>query len=473
MLDPQLLLTVLDRDGDGLLNQAEFDGLAALLPPPQGHALFLLGLVFQQADTSPTDGQLSQAELSVAVDRLKALGQGLVPEASGSPAPAGPSRRLQGEVDTDQAFGAALSLLGVATNFALDGRHTGIRKVADSFLSVFTSNEYALIAPLVVLGVRLAILAGLGCTCWMLALTRQKHEELAMRMESGDWSYLGATHREDLRNSFSTSTTFPGMLVAQAVINLFMATFTIFVAIVLVVTPTVLLIIPGTRPLVLGVLVSLRFPVLAALVKYALKRWVVDRLLVEHGQPVYPAAFSALWVMLVLLNFVQAPFLGVFRYIYLALVSLVRSSYIHTTILSEKYMSLDPGYFAFISLTFTQSSRRNLLRQCFISSLMPQVHRARGEEPQRAASEQRARRLRMRNKLWLAVTLRNNPELRVLRRRKWEKELQSLTGLWGALQGASREDPELEARRKMERQRAKTIAWASAAAEADGGQLHL
>merc|ERR1740121_1702526 len=170
------------------------------------------------------------------------------------------------------------------------------------------------------------------------------------------------------------------MMLAQMIINFAIFCLLVFVGIcVLVVVPIALFVIDGTRPFIVSLLYTISFPLLAILMKVALKALVVDYFLVEHGQPIYPYLFSPLWVVLIVLNFVQAVYAGVFRYLYLVVVAIVQCSFIHTTILPEKYIALDPGYFSFICLTFTQSSRRNLLRRAFITLLMPQVQRLHSE----------------------------------------------------------------------------------------------
>merc|ERR1712242_501252 len=89
-------------------------------------------------------------------------------------------------------------------------------------------------------------------------------------------------------------------------------------------------------------------------------------------------------------------------------------------------------------MSFTQNSRRNLIRRSFITLLMPQVQRLRSKKPSECKKDERDRlaassRLRIRNKFWLAVTLRNNPELRVDRRRQIERETETLGAMWERL----------------------------------------
>merc|ERR1712176_1138981 len=148
----------------------------------------------------------------------------------------------------------------------------------------------------------------------MVYVTKKKYQEFSMNMQRGDRSYHGAGHRRALRNSFSTSTMFPGIFVACLAINFVMTTLVFFIALVLLVTPIVLFALPGTRPLMDSVMAALTFPIISVGFKYILKVVIVDRMLVEHGQPIYPYLFAPLWVILILLNFVQAPFLGAFRY---------------------------------------------------------------------------------------------------------------------------------------------------------------
>merc|ERR1719215_1969490 len=174
---------------------------------------------------------------------------------------------------------------------------------------------------------------------------------------------------------------FPGQFVIQVLSNFFMGSAVFFLLIAIIVTPIVLLILPGTRHLIVSLLETLLLPLIAGSIKLVLKYGVFDRVLVEHGNPAHPQIFSIFWIVFVLLNFVQAPILGLFRYIYLILVALFRCTLIHTSTLNEDWVHLDPGYYSFLALTFTQSSRRNLVRRAFISLLMPQVQRMRTEEP--------------------------------------------------------------------------------------------
>lgn len=345
---------------------------------------------------------------------------------------------------------ALVRLLGFSASTLFDGQQPLLQHHIKRMLWVFNSDEFRIIAPLVILGMRISILGAVFSASYMMLRTKIEHERLTQHIQMGGENYIGSSQKKLLRNSFSVSTSFPGMFIATVVINFLVALLMIFTLLVITITPIVLLILPGTQKFMLGLLGLLRFPILAAVVKYLLKVVVVDYLLVEHGQPVYPQFFAPLWLTLILLNFVQAPFFAVFRWGALVVNATLQSTYMHTCAVSEALMSMDPGYFAFIALTFTQSARRNLVRTCFISALMPQTTRARGEKPKVDQNvdtpekrEERRRRLRIRNKLWVAVTLWNNPELRQSRRISKEREFASLITLWD-----KRSDPEEEERKK-------------------------
>lgn len=439
-MDADSLAIVLDSDGDGI-SPSEFDRISMLFPvemKPQ--ASFISSLIFVQSDTSPRDGRLSNEELKVSLKRVRALrykrksrrrlqeSQGGDTTTTTTPSPSKKDSRLS----------ELMKMLSFAVDMFVEGKLPSFGKYLFLFLNLFKSELFSIILPSIICAMRVSILGAVACANFMMLKTKSEHEKLTQRIQMGDHSYCGGTHRKRLRNSFAASTSFPGLFIATVVINYFVAAFLLFVCMVLLITPPLLLAVPRTRHLVYEGLLVLRYPILAGFAKLVLKRLVVDRLLVSQGQPVYPGLFAPLWLSLLLINFVQAPFLAGSRWALLVIRGTISSTFIHVCAFSESCMFFDPGYQAFISMTFTQSTRRNLVRTCFISAIMPQAQRVRSQCPPQGPdmetreAKERKRRLRVRNKLWVAVTLRNNPSLRQERRVSREQEFGSLTTLWNA-----------------------------------------
>jgi hypothetical protein len=164
------------------------------------------------------------------------------------------------------------------------------------------------------------------------------------------------------------------------------------------------------------------------LVKWILRAIVIDRLLTSGGEIQLPFLFAPAWFILVLLNFVWAVWTVPFRFFGSVIQALYMSSLMDCTVFPEWAIAyFDPGYAAFLALAFTQSNRRNLVRRCFLTLLVPYLHVASPPAPPTWEEvHQRRTRLKVRNKFWVAVTLWNNPELRQYRRRTLEKEAGSL-----------------------------------------------
>eukprot|EP00927_Polykrikos_kofoidii_P078578 TRINITY_DN7538_c0_g1_i18.p1 TRINITY_DN7538_c0_g1~~TRINITY_DN7538_c0_g1_i18.p1 ORF type:complete len:1709 (-),score=174.54 TRINITY_DN7538_c0_g1_i18:395-5521(-) len=454
--DTGLLITFFDQNGDSMLNQSEFNGLATFFPTPHGH--FITDLVFSRADANPKDAQVDTAEFDEAITQLQVLANNLNQEEL-------TGRRLVNDAAEDVPVEVLLTVGGIATRTLIGSETAQMALVSESVLDVLSRDEFSIILPLVILGLRISIVVGLAFSVRVLVKTKDEYEKQSERITTGDRNFIGSSQWESLRNSFSTSASFPSMLVAQTICNIALGTVGFFMLLLLIASPLVISRFESGRRFLRGVISSLVPVIVVAILRSGLKSLVVDRFLVAHGQPVYPGAFSCCWTLLVFLNFANVLFLAPFRYIYIWGVAVVKTCYIHTTILGETSMRFDAGYYAFLSLTFTQSVQRNLLRRCFISLTMPQSHRRFSPEPPPESSEQtdcvlgtknsgfkRSACLRFRNKLWLAVTLTRNPELLALRRRSEEKELHSLDSLWMRFQTVTDQERLRTTRVQIEKQ---------------------
>merc|ERR1712216_117759 len=221
---------------------------------------------------------------------------------------------------------------------------------------------------------------------------------------------------------------------------------------------------------------------MGSIFRVCLKKFVVDKFMTEHGMIKMPALFAPIWFFLVMLGIVQGFILVTYRVIYAFLIGLLKSAVLYDPCTPKDLISSDVGYYAYLTFAYTQSARRNLLRSCFITLLLPQVQRvhwtrevlkdadAEGQQavttwfpvvkfskrdgpgalgaipsiddterkvpmplqwrPFQETRRSRERRLRHRNKLWLCVTLWNNPELRNSRRRPAKQEIETIAALF-------------------------------------------
>merc|ERR1719410_3256105 len=123
----------------------------------------------------------------------------------------------------------------------------------------------------------------------MIWMTRRAHDRLSDLMHKGDRSYQGASQREGLRNSFSSSTVFPGAFAIQVLISLVACMLALFVILQVILTPIVLLVLKSTRHIITDAFMQYLLPlILVFAVKWLIKVLIVDNLLVDHGKPVRP-----------------------------------------------------------------------------------------------------------------------------------------------------------------------------------------
>jgi len=306
---------------------------------------------------------------------------------------------------------------------------TQLAALLDSLFRIAKTDEFRIVAPLVILGTRVSIIGGLFLAINSIYQTTKAFDSMVQKIQGGDKSYSAAGLRNHFRGSFSVSAAFPGCLIVLTLLAFFVGTCMTFVIVVSLVTPVVLFFIETTKPLILRLLETYVYPFLTVFaVKFVLKSVVVDKLLIKDGEIRAPPIFAPLWYVLVMLNIVWAAFTVPARFVFSVFGALYTSTLMHHTVLPEKAVkALDPCYAAFLAMAFTQSNRRNLVRRCFLTLLIPYLHVAfPPAPPTRGEVEQSARRKRIRNKFWVLVTLFNNPELKQYRRRTLQQELDNL-----------------------------------------------
>jgi len=254
-----------------------------------------------------------------------------------------------------------------------------------------------------------------------------------------------------LRNSFSASAYLPGTMWFTIILG-WIACFSVFNA-------------AWT-----GAVVGFHFPsdVMAFLGPYLkymsgtllimlfLRYAVMDCFLTRNGFVTHPRVFTLVWMMLVVINFVIGVSLAVLRVLILWVYTLISGCFLHYSLLDEKLLRGDHGYFAFLSMAYTYYERHNPVKSAFVTVLMPQVHKLYGPKKHSEDDHEEAhstmpttmtvaqRRQRAKNRFALALTLARNPELVQNRREKTRGGLKrSVTLASGSSDEEYSEDKEL------------------------------
>lgn len=258
-------------------------------------------------------------------------------------------------------------------------------------------------------------------------------------MQAGSHEYPGNEDKmltKELRNQFGNSTLFLGLLMSTMVCGWLLAFSLIFVILSVLMLAKLYITLWQLR-------VFLLFLILTKLIIIVLRSVVIDKVLNEDGYVTWPITFSCVYVILMILNFAIGLLASVFRFILLAPALLYRFNTLDDTMVPEFMVSSDPGYYCLLCLTYTSYESMNPICRAFVTSLNKTAHRLYGpsfktaeevrnwdddETSRRTSSEsavepaseeviKRAHRRRvMRNKLWLAILMEQNPSLQPHRR---------------------------------------------------------
>lgn len=177
-----------------------------------------------------------------------------------------------------------------------------------------------------------------------------------------------------------------------------------------------------------------KYILLAMALKKLVQIVLLDWLLVDCGEIVYPNFFSALWFIQLFLNFVIGVSTAAARAVVVVLVAALSCCLVDTSLLPESLVSLDSAYYSLLAMAYTNHERRNPVKLAATTVLNAWAHRVYGPKMQKTAdpsatqSEHAAsvedggdvRRsqalVRARARFCLLLTLHRNPELRSLRR---------------------------------------------------------
>eukprot|EP00746_Dinoflagellata_sp_MGD_P009519 gnl/MRDRNA2_/MRDRNA2_119382_c0_seq1.p1 gnl/MRDRNA2_/MRDRNA2_119382_c0~~gnl/MRDRNA2_/MRDRNA2_119382_c0_seq1.p1 ORF type:complete len:1470 (-),score=288.70 gnl/MRDRNA2_/MRDRNA2_119382_c0_seq1:35-4162(-) len=282
---------------------------------------------------------------------------------------------------------------------------------------LLASDTVGIIIPSVIGGIRLAVLVGTIITLSTAWKVVESHTVIREQMQTGRHEYLGGTHANTFKHaSYASTSAFPGYFVGTSVVTWIISSSVAFLVTVAIVLPIVLLALPGTRPAVVEWMkVTLPLPVVVFAVRtFVLKKGLMDQFLVDNGELRHIILFPPIWFILVLINLIVSTALAIGRFVSCAVFALVSASRVDMTPFPEAFVPLDAAYSSFLSLTSLNQERCNPVRKAFISILNPQCHRTFGPPPLKQSKKQ-CRKTLVRNRFFLALTLRNNPELRELR----------------------------------------------------------
>eukprot|EP00746_Dinoflagellata_sp_MGD_P150838 gnl/MRDRNA2_/MRDRNA2_82612_c0_seq1.p1 gnl/MRDRNA2_/MRDRNA2_82612_c0~~gnl/MRDRNA2_/MRDRNA2_82612_c0_seq1.p1 ORF type:complete len:1005 (+),score=173.82 gnl/MRDRNA2_/MRDRNA2_82612_c0_seq1:125-3016(+) len=259
-----------------------------------------------------------------------------------------------------------------------------------------------------------------------------------VQMQKGDHEYPGndsKTLPKELRNQYGNSTLFLGMLMSTMVCGW------VFVFGLLFSVLSVLMFAELWVKL-WQLKVFLLFLIGTKLIITLLRSVVIDKLLNDQGFITWPICFACVWVVLMILNFAIGLFASVCRFFILIPAILYRFNTLDDTMVPGVLVSIDPGYFSLLSVTYTSYEQMNPICRSFITSLSKTAHRLYApvfmtsaevrnwDEQQSLPStspdntveaappeiiKRSHQRRVMRNKLWLALLLQKNPSLRFYR----------------------------------------------------------
>eukprot|EP00746_Dinoflagellata_sp_MGD_P150839 gnl/MRDRNA2_/MRDRNA2_82612_c0_seq2.p1 gnl/MRDRNA2_/MRDRNA2_82612_c0~~gnl/MRDRNA2_/MRDRNA2_82612_c0_seq2.p1 ORF type:complete len:1192 (+),score=236.72 gnl/MRDRNA2_/MRDRNA2_82612_c0_seq2:323-3577(+) len=264
-----------------------------------------------------------------------------------------------------------------------------------------------------------------------------------VQMQSGQHQYPGnkdGALPEQLRNQYGNSTLFLGMLMSTMVCGWVFVFFLIFVVLSVLMFAELWIQLWQLR-------LFLLFLIATKLIIVFLRNVVIDEILNEKGFITWPMTFASVWVILMILNFAIGLLASICRFFILIPAILYRFNTLDDTMVPDKAVSMDPGYYSLLSLTYTSYEQMNPICRSFITTLNKSAHRLYGpafltsdevrnwdekeqgssgqesaQRPMKSATEQvepappevvkRTHRRRvLRNKLWLAFLLEKNPGL--------------------------------------------------------------
>mmetsp|Transcript_87437 Transcript_87437/g.252457 ORF Transcript_87437/g.252457 Transcript_87437/m.252457 type:complete len:239 (-) Transcript_87437:49-765(-) len=161
----------------------------------------------------------------------------------------------------------------------------------------------------------------------------------------------------------------------------------------------------------------LTYVLLALALKKAIQIVLLDGLLVDDGEVTYPAIFSVFWFIQLVLNYVIGLSLAVARCAVVVLTSAVSCCLIDFSVVPECMIAFDTGYYSFLASVYTHHQNSNPVKSAFLTVVNGgRAHRVYGPasaaEPQ---TKQSSAAQRVRARMWLALTLHNNPELQQYR----------------------------------------------------------
>eukprot|EP00929_Paragymnodinium_shiwhaense_P098345 TRINITY_DN5982_c0_g1_i2.p1 TRINITY_DN5982_c0_g1~~TRINITY_DN5982_c0_g1_i2.p1 ORF type:complete len:1689 (+),score=319.22 TRINITY_DN5982_c0_g1_i2:63-5129(+) len=301
-------------------------------------------------------------------------------------------------------------------------------------------------------GLYIAVTSGNVFALYMMSRAFSKYHQLFKAMQAGQHTFDGASARDTLRSSFSQTTVLPGMIAGTSIIGWIIATTVSFIVLIVV----VLLVVPAVGTIIYEEFrVKFLYIGIVFASKYLIQYMFLDGSLVEGGDVVHPRLFAPVYFVLIFIGYITGGINAVCRTVLVSLTSVVSCCFVDFTVMPEELTALDSAYWGLLSLAYTQHEAQNPIKRAFISCLMGKlVHRAHGAPPKQhddsdssssssdseadnkkkkavAAKEgskaliyeayeppkRSAAFLRARNRFHLAVTLHNNPELRVYRRR--------------------------------------------------------
>jgi hypothetical protein len=164
-----------------------------------------------------------------------------------------------------------------------------------------------------------------------------------------------------------------------------------------------------------------------------LRYGVLDNMLVYKGDITKPHAFTLVWIILLVSNFVIGVTLAMTRLAVLFMYGIASACFLHYSLLPEELLFCDTGYYGFLAMAYTWYERQNPVKKAFNTCAMFRIHRVfgppsfessdggysevGGRNPQiesamdSAAVESERRRIRAKNRFNLALTLWRNPSL--------------------------------------------------------------
>jgi hypothetical protein len=231
-------------------------------------------------------------------------------------------------------------------------------------------------------------------------------------------------------------TLFPGIIFSTAYIAFYVV---LGLSALALITVDILVTVPSIRMYLMGymkwVFFALSLSVVRKVCEVLFNTFLIEKATRGHSWvPYRPVCFSFVYPIMVLCNFP----LGILSFIYRSIVVfgcvLVYLVRVDISPLPRKIRFLDFGYSSFLAVVVQGNQQYNLIFQAALTALAPTVYdtwvassteddgkkieEGRVSVSGDSAKASRLRRLRVRNRLWLAVLLSRNPELASLRRRE-------------------------------------------------------